>query len=147
MKNDSYLRHTRYFKNSIAYFNDFGDGVFRCFFFFFFFFFLFFFFFFFMFQAVRAVNGAKTGPIRQKILSVMLHISATIHHMILFMVHICKMMTSAGFFFIFSKLLFSGSRGVGKRAKKTQNDKKCLTLYFRNNILYDCDLWYTCVKW
>ena len=112
-----------------------------------FFFFFFSFFEIFMFQAVRAVNGAKTGPIRQKILSVMLHISATIHHMILFTVHICKMITSAGFFFIFSKLLFSGSRGVGKRAKKTQNDKKCLTLYFRNNISYDCDLWYTCVKW
>ena len=77
----------------------------------------------------------------------MLHISATIHHMILFTVDICKMMTSAGVVFIFFKFLFSGSRGVRKRAKKTQNDKECLTLYFRSNISYDCDLCYTCVKW
>ena len=38
---------------------------------------------------------------------------------------------------------------VVKGQKMAQNDKNsvCLTPYLRNSISYDCDFWYTCVKW
>ena len=55
---------------------------------------------------------ARNGPKRQKIMSVMLHISGTMHHMIvLFMLQIYKMIISSGIFFIFSKFRFVGFLG------------------------------------
>ena len=47
---------------------------------------------------------AKNGPKWQKILSVSLHISETVHYMIvIFGTQMCKIMISPGFFFIFLK--------------------------------------------
>ena len=59
-----------------------------------------------------------------------------------FMVHICKMIISSGFFFILSKICFSGyirGRGRGKRAKnspKWQNIVFCGP-YLRNHTSYE----------
>ena len=65
----------------------------------------------------------------------------------------CKMMTSSGIFFIFFQNFnflgsLGGRRGV-KKQKMAQNDKKsvCLTTYLRNRTSFDCDFWYTRVKW
>ena len=67
-----------------------------------------------------------------------------------FMVHLCEMMISPGFFFfIFWKFWFFRLL-VGNKVKKwpkmTKNYISC-TLYLRNHTSYDCHLWYTCVKW
>ena len=35
----------------------------------------------------------------------------------------------------------------GKKWPKITKHFVCLTSYLRNHISYDCDLWYTCVKW
>ena len=61
-----------------------------------------------------------------------------------FMVHMMyKRIISPGIVFIFfSKFRFSGSLGVGKRAKKWPKMTKysvCLTLYLRNRTSYDYD--------
>ena len=61
----------------------------------------------------------------------------------------CKMMTSPGAFFIFSKFCFLGC-WRGKRAKngpKWQKKYVSLTRYLRNCTPYDCNFWYSCVKW
>ena len=63
------------------------------------------------------------------------------------LVHLCKMMISPGVFFIFFKfLVFHAVRGV-KGQKMAQDNKKTCLAYLRNHIAYDCNLWYTCVKW
>ena len=48
------------------------------------------------------------------------HISVTIYHVFMFLLHMCKIMISSGVFFIFFKLWFFGLLGEmgGKRAKK-----------------------------
>ena len=83
-------------------------------------------------------------------MSIVFHISGSIHNIqLLFMVHLCKMITSPGIFFHFFKILmFLVVKGV-KWQKIAQNDKKsvCLTPYLKNCTLYDCGFWYTCVKW
>ena len=61
----------------------------------------------------------------------------------------CKMMTSPGAFFIFSKFCFLGC-WRGKRAKngpKWQKKYVSLTRYLRNCTPYDCNFWYSFVKW
>ena len=86
----------------------------------------------------------KNGPERQKILSVRLHISAALHHMIVIFHWI-----SPGVFCFFSilKLWFFGLSG-GRKGKKwpkmTKSSVYC-TLYFRNHISYDLHLWYICM--
>ena len=66
-----------------------------------------------------------------------------------------KRIISPGIFciFLFSKFWFLGSLGWGEGGKKAKNGSKwqkncvCLMPYLRNHTLYDCDFWYTCVKW
>ena len=58
----------------------------------------------FIFQGVRGVKGQKIAQYDKKIMSVELHISGTIHHMILINVHMRKRIISPGvFFYIFPK--------------------------------------------
>ena len=72
---------------------------------------------------------AKNHPKWQKIMSVSLCISGTVHHILWFLVHMCKMMISSKFF-NFSKFWFWGFfRGV-----KWQ--KITLTYQFQNVLLY-----------
>ena len=64
-----------------------------------------------------------------------------------FMVYICKMIISSGVFFIFSKFWFS-RLSWGWKDKKWPKMTKipvCCSLYFRNHIAYDLNLWYTCM--
>ena len=82
----------------------------------------------------------------------MLHISGTIHQMIVIYVHLYKMIISAENVFIFSKLWFfgllgsmgGGKRGGGERAQKTvQNDKKfCLS---RSISQETYTIWFSCM--
>ena len=106
--------------------------------------------------------------------SVMLHISRTIHRMIV-MVRLCKTMKTPVVFFIFSKFSFPGLLGgaKGKNWSKTRENSVALrvaeTIHhmvfsvkchnpkwlnyichaprLRNRTSYDFHLWYTCVKW
>ena len=76
------------------------------------------------------------------IMSVALHISQTIYHMIV----TCGDNISRCFFsmlkFWFSRL----SRGwKGKKWPKILKISICCTLHFRNHISYDLRLWYTCM--
>ena len=52
----------------------------------------------FIFWAFRGVKGQKIAQDDKKILAVALHISETIHYMILIMVHMCKRIIYPGFF-------------------------------------------------
>ena len=71
-------------------------------------------------------KGAKNGPKWQKIMSAALHISGIIRSWFWFLVHMCKMITSPGTFFIFS-FYFPGCWG-DKNAKTSTNDKTfCLS--------------------
>ena len=90
-------------------------------------------------------------------LSVVLHISGTVHRIIftfyihvnfhffyIIIVHMCKMIIFASIFF--KVLIFRIVRRV-KGKKWPQNNKKlCCALYLRQHIPYDLHLWYTCVK-
>ena len=66
-----------------------------------------------------------------------------------FMVHLCKMVISPGYFFSSSEFWFFGLLG-GQKGKKRSNMTKNYVHhapYLRNHTSYDCHLWYTCVKW
>ena len=76
---------------------------------------------------------AKNGPEWQKILSVSLCISWTVHHMIVILVHMCKTIIFPANFFIFSIFIF----GVFTPRKRAKNDLKlptsvCFALYLIN---------------
>ena len=90
----------------------------------------------------------------------LLHFSGTIH-CYLDLWYTCVRITSPDAFSIFSKFSFLGSI-VGQKGKRswscfllhkfkimTSPDAffHFLTLHLRNCISYDCDFWYTCVKW
>ena len=101
------------------------------------------------FWVVRGVKGQKIVQNDEKF-CVTLHISGTTHHMIIFVVHKCKMIISPGvfFFYFFKILIFWVVRRV-KGQKMAQNNKKALPvmpLYLGNHLLYDLHLWYKCVK-
>ena len=65
-----------------------------------------------------------------------------------FLLYLCKMMISPGVFLIFQNFDFSGLQGVkGQKWSKMAKNSVCRTRYLRNHTLYDCHLWYTCVKW
>ena len=92
----------------------------------------------------------------RKFLSVAPYISGTIYHHHLWYTCMYKRIISPGILFIFfSKFWFLGSlggwrEGCGKRVKngpKWQKNSIRLTLYLRNHTSYNCDFWYTCVKW
>ena len=91
---------------------------------------------------------AKNSPEWEKILSVALHISGTMHHMIVIMVQICKVMISLSiFFFLILKFWFSRRSGgwKGKKWPKMTKISVYHTLYFRGHISHDLHLWYTCI--
>ena len=71
---------------------------------------------------------ATNGPRWQKILSVVLDVSGTIHHMIvIYCTHVWNDNTSR-YFFIFSKFCFFRLLGAKRAKKMGQNDKKfCLS--------------------
>ena len=69
-----------------------------------------------IFWVVRG-NKAKNGTKWQNIQSVALHISGSIHHIIVIYGHMCKMIISPGAFFSFSKFWFFGSSGEWKSKK------------------------------
>ena len=51
------------------------------------------------------------------------------------------------FIYFFDIFISEAVRGA-KGQKMAQDDKKiCCSWYLRNNLSYDCHLWYTCVKW
>ena len=93
----------------------------------------FFFFFFSFFQNFNFLGckGAKNSPKWQKIMSAALHISGIIRSWFWFLVHMCKMITSPGTFFIFS-FYFPGCWG-DKMQKLAQMTKHFvpLTPYLR----------------
>ena len=65
-----------------------------------------------------------------------------------FMMHICKMIISAGFYFIFSKFWFFGLfNGINSKkwSKMTKNSVHC-ALYVKNHTSCDCHFWYTSIK-
>ena len=100
---------------------------------------------FWFFRLLGRGKKAKNGPKWQKILSAMLHISGTIHHMIVIygVVHMFKMIISPDFFFHFFKILIFWVVKRVKRQKTVQNDRKfCLSHFYTS---YGCHLWYTCV--
>ena len=101
-----------------------------------------------IFQVVRGVKGQKLVQNNKKF-CLSHSISQESYIMRLsFMVHICKMIISSGFFFIFSKFWFSGSIGGYKDNRQSRMTKNsvCRALYLRNPTSYDCSLWHTCVR-
>ena len=89
-------------------------------------FFTFFFFKILILRIIRVEVGgkrAKNGPEWQKILSVSLCISWTVHHMIVILVHMCKTIIFPANFFIFSIFIF----GVFTPCKRAKNDLKLPT--------------------
>ena len=81
-----------------------------------------------IFWVVRGGKKAKNGPKWKKIMSVVLHISRNIHHMIFICgTHVQNDNISRQFFHFFKILIFQVVRKV-KGQKMTQNDKKlCLS--------------------
>ena len=87
----------------------------------------------------------KRSPKWQKFLSDMLHISVTIHHMI--GIHMCEIIVSPDFCFIFLKFWLFGLLG-GKKAKNSPKWQKSLfvTLHVWETIhhmivFYDTHVW------
>ena len=93
----------------------------------------------------QGVKRARNYWKSQKITLVMLHISGTIDYMTSFMVRMYKKVISPGRVFIVSKFWFFKAKG--KKWPKMTKNSICLSLRFRNQTEYDCDFWYTCVKW
>ena len=88
-----------------------------------------------------------------KILSVVLYISGTIHHMIVIYGILFKFFVSIVFFFFFfffhffKNLIFRVVRGVKGQRNRPKWQTLCHAPYLRNHKSYDCHLWCTCVKW
>ena len=95
----------------------------------------------FWFSGLLGGNKAKNVPKWIKILSVALHISGTIHHMIfIYGTHMC--------FLHFFKILVFQVVSVVKGPKMAQNDNWfCCPSYLRSHTSYYCDFRYICVKW
>ena len=62
-----------------------------------------------------------------------------------FMVQMCKMIISLGFFSIWNFDFLICRSWKGKKWPKMTNISVYHTLYFRNHISYDLHLWYTCI--
>ena len=101
------------------------------------------------------VKRSKYGPKWQKILSVALHISGTIHHMIWY--HICRIWCIC-VKWLYLRVLFSFFQSFdylgcllgckwAKNGPKGQGNSVYHAPYLRNHTWYDCHLWYTSVKW
>ena len=76
-------------------------------------------------------------PKWQEIMSVALHISGTMHHMMVIYVMLVYNNNISRYFFIFSKFWFSGLKKKSIQCSQ----------YLRNWKSYDHDFWCTCVKW
>ena len=99
-----------------------------------------------IFQVVRGVKGQKKSLKWQKILSITLHISETIHNMIFrYGTHVQSDNISRHFFHFF-KILICWVHKEGKGTKNSPKWQKILSCapYLRNHALYDCHLWYMC---
>ena len=98
-------------------------------------------------RVVRWIKKQKNGPKWDQILSVALHISGTIHHMIFISgTHVWNNI-SRHFFCFFKILIFWVIRKVkGKKWPKMTKDSICLVWYPRNHTSYDLHLCYTCIK-
>ena len=117
--------------------------------FFFFFFFFSFFFKIWIFRVIRWVKGQKNDPKRQKIITVALYISETYIIWFWFLLHMCRMMISAAFFFFlhfFKILIFLVFRGAKGQKRPKLPISVCHALYLRNCISYHWDFWFTGVK-
>ena len=100
-----------------------------------------------IFWVIRGVKEQTWSKIR-KLLSYSVSLEPYIMWF-LFMVHMCKMLISPHYFFIFSKFCFFELGGVGgKREKNGPKLEKILsvTLHISGTIHHDIHLWYTCVK-
>ena len=125
MKSNNYFCHVPYFRNSIAYDHDFwytsvkmiiSQNVF-------------FIFSKFWFFGLLGVKMAKHGPKWQKILSVALHISGTIHRVtVIYGTHLWND-NIWRCFFILSKFVFLGPHG-GEMAKNSPEWQKVLSVAF-----------------
>ena len=144
MKNNNYICYVPFVRNSIAYDHDFWytlmispDVMFS------------FSKFWLIFWVVRGVEGQKMVQNDKKFC--LLHSISHEPYIIWlsFMLNMWKMIISLCLFFYFSKFWFFGLLG-GKRAKSSQKLQKNSVRrasYLRNHRSYDCNLWYTCVKW
>ena len=104
------------------------------------------------FRVARGIKGQKIVENDKRILSIVLHISGTIHHMIIICgVQVQNLISSGNifryFFYFFKTLIFQVVRRVKGQKMAHQNEKKavCHTLYLRSHTSYDLHLWYTCV--
>ena len=145
MKNINYICHAPYLRNNIAYDHDFWYTCVKW---------WYLQAFFWVFQNLDFLGcwgskRAKNGPKWQKFCPSYFISQEPYIIWLSFMLHLCKMAISPGFFLFFQNLDFLGCL-EDKRAK---NDSKMTKNYvrrawdLRNDTLYDCHLWYTCVKW
>ena len=126
MKNNNYICHVPYLRNSVPYDHDFWcTCVKRCF---------FNFFYVFISWTDRGGGGVKRQKVVQDDKKILLHFLSQEPYIIWFsfMVHLCIMMISRGIFFIFPKFwcsgLLGGWGGGVKGQKMVQNQKKfCLS--------------------
>ena len=93
---------------------------------------------------------AKNSPKWQKILSITLHISGTMHLMtVIYGTHLQNDNISRRFCFFshfFNILIFLDHRGLkGKKRFRMTKHSVCHAPYLRNHTSYDLQLWYTCM--
>ena len=100
----------------------------------------------------RFLGGSKgkNGSKWQKTVCCALYISQESYIIwSMFMVHMCNRMISPGFFYIYSKFLFW--EWASKREKNSPKWRIIMFVVFHISwsiyASYDCDFWYTCVKW
>ena len=143
MKNNNYICHMPYLRNSIAYNHDFWNTCAKwwC---------LRGFFHFFKILIFWVVSGVKVQKMAQndKKLCLLHSISQEAYIIWLwFLVHVWNDDIFRYFFSFFQVVIFWDISGV-KGQKMTQNGKKfCLTLCLGNCASCDCSVWYTYAKW
>ena len=116
MKNNNYIRHAPYPRNSIPYDYDHNQ------------------------KGEKAVQNGRQFCLSRSISQEPYIIWYS------FMVQMCEMIISPGVFFNFKLLIFQVVRGwKGKKWPKMTKISVYRTLYFRNHISYDLHLWYTCM--
>ena len=100
----------------------------------------------------RFLGGSKgkNGSKWQKTVCCALYISQESYIIwSMFIVHMCNRMISPGFFYIYSKFLFL--EWASKREKNSPKWRIIMFAVFHISwsiyASYDCDFWYTCVKW
>ena len=101
------------------------------------------------FGCAREVKVEKMVQNDKKILSVVLSISGTIHHMIvIYITPVQNDNISGQFFYFFKILIFWVVREVkGQKWSKMIKYSVCCTPCLRNHTSCNCRLWYAFVKW